>query len=88
MRDVLDAVRQDDAEAAVRRERNRAAFPEFARIVDEVRAAGGTARLVWAANVDGYRVGDVPDNWADIFRDIPVPEAAPALGCRGTRGRP
>lgn len=68
-------------------QRNRAAFPEIARIVDEVRASGGTARLVWAANLSGDHLGPVPDNWADILRDTKPAQASAGAGYRGTRGR-
>lgn len=56
-------------------------------MIDEIRAAGGTAKLVWAANQAGDRIGPVPDDWADIFADTEVPEPAPRVGYRGTRGR-
>jgi hypothetical protein len=53
-------------------ERNRAEFPEFARIVDEIRAAGGTAKILWAANSTGYQVGPVLEGWDEVFNTPPV----------------
>ena len=67
MRDVLEAIDDDLKAKQAQAERNRANFPEIAAIVDQVRAAGGTARLVWAANQQGHRIGNVPDGWDAVF---------------------
>lgn len=53
-------------------ERNRHEFPDFAQIVDEIRAAGGTAKILWAANSTGYQVGPVPAGWDEVFNTPPV----------------
>lgn len=67
-------------------ERNRAEFPELAAIVDQLRAQGGQVKVLWMAK-PGLTIGPAPDNWADIFEDVPEPQAAQAVGYRGTRGR-
>lgn len=54
-------------------EKNRAAFPEFAAIADEIRSAGGTVKVNWMANAQGDRIGPVPADWAEPFKTPPVP---------------
>ena len=66
--------------------RNRAEFPDFVAIVDSLRARGGTVKVNWLAK-DGLTVGPAPDNWADIFADMPEPEAAPSVPYRGIQRR-
>ena len=68
-------------------ERNRAEFPEFAAIVDEIRARGGTANILWAANSTGYQVGPVPAGWESGPQErqrTPAPwRSSAASGCCG-----
>lgn len=50
-------------------ERNRAEFPEFARIVDELRGQGGTVKVNWMAK-EGLIIGPAPADWDEPFREV------------------
>jgi hypothetical protein len=52
--------------------------------LDELRAMGGEVKLVWAACGD-FKVGPVPDGWADAFNE-PPPSPAPVAAYRGNKG--
>lgn len=45
-------------------------------MIDEVRAAGGTATLVWAAK-DGFSIGPVPEGWDKDWPEVPAKPTHP-----------
>lgn len=69
MKDVLDMVQADAIKAEERKAVVRRELAPLMPYLDQLRAQGADVRIVWGANADGFKVGNVPPEWDAPFRE-------------------